>query len=252
MDIDPAGNIGAVIDTFEFDISNGEEPSIIRVSNGIYAIAYSGLFRDGKVITLPIDPTGNIGAIIDTLTFEPITARLSKIIQVSSDIFAIAYRLNTVEGFVKTLRIDATGDIDQTQGGGTGIIDTLQFDTRALLFDILNVVGNTYAVVHTGQDNDGFLTTLDIDPAGNIGAVIDSLEFDLTDGFFPDIENVADDIFAIAYRGLGNVGFLKTVSIDATGSIGKLQQTATSIRFLALASMFKPTALVTGQFGGLC
>jgi hypothetical protein len=44
--------------------------------------------------------------------------------------------------------------------------------------------------------------------------VIDTLEFDTSDGFEPDIIHVSGDFYAIAYRGINNDGFLKTVEIN--------------------------------------
>ena len=57
-------------------------------------------------------------------------------------------------------------------------------------------------------------------PTGDIApAKISTLEFDISDGFEPDIVQISSTVLAIAYRGTSNDGFLKTVSIAADGTI---------------------------------
>ncbi|MFH1286972.1 MAG: hypothetical protein ABII02_04465, partial [Candidatus Magasanikbacteria bacterium] len=50
--------------------------------------------------------------------------------------------------------------------------------------------------------------------------ITDSLEFDIDKGLSPDIIHVSGDIYAIAYEGDGSEGYVKTVSISDSGSIG--------------------------------
>ena len=54
------------------------------------------------------------------------------------------------------------------------------------------------------------------------------LEFDNSYGNEPDIAYMGADIYAIAYRGPNNDGWLKTVSIDAAGA---LTYTGNSLEF---------------------
>ena len=54
---------------------------------------------------------------------------------------------------------------------------------------------------------------------GDIGTVIDSLEFAAEDISHPKIVHVSGDIFAIAYVAADGTGKICTVDIDAAGSI---------------------------------
>ena len=49
--------------------------------------------------------------------------------------------------------------------------------------------------------------------------VISTLEYDTGDGWEPDIIQISSSVCAIAYRGVSNNGYLKTVSIAADGTI---------------------------------
>jgi hypothetical protein len=206
----------AVIDTFDFDNTNCHSPNIVNIAGNIYAVAYEGPVGDGFVRTLTIAPDGNItNSAIDTLEFDTSDGLFPVIIQISGNIYAIAYQGTGDDGFLKTVSIDSVGNIGDTA------IDTLEFDTgNGREPDILNVSGNVYAIVYRGDGNDGFIITVSIAANGDIASsVIDTLEYDTSDGFEPDIIQVSGNIFAIAYRGSGSDGFIKTVSIAANGDI---------------------------------
>ena len=100
--------------------------------------------------------------------------------------------------------------------------DTLEFDAnQGLEPDIIHVSGDVYAIVYRGPGNDGFVKTVEIATNGQItDTVIGTLEFDATEAREPNIGHVSCDIYAIAYRGSGRDGFLKTVQISDNGTIG--------------------------------
>ena len=214
VSIDADGAIHPVIDTLEFDTSDGYEPSIIRVSGDIFAVAYRGGSSRGYLKTVDIAADGRIGdAIIDTLVFDSSACYEPSVINVAGSVFAIAYRGAGNDGFIKTVDISPDGEIDND------ILDSLEFDNRNCREpDIIAVTGGIYAIVYRGTDNAGYLGTVSIDDSGNIGSVIDSFSFD-SPGYEPDIINVSNDIYAVAYRGPGSDGYLKTVAISAAGDI---------------------------------
>jgi hypothetical protein len=218
ISITAGGDIGnAVIDTLEYDTSNGYTPDIVRVSGNIFAIAYRGQGSDGFLKTASITPGGDIGnSAIDTLEYDTSNGYEPSIIHVSGNIYAIAYRGTGSNGFLVTVSITPGGDI------GDVVIDTLEYDTsNGNTPDIIRVSGNIFAIAYRGQGSDGFLKTVSITPAGDIGnSVIDTLEYRTSNGYEPSIINVSGDIYAIACRGTGSNGFLDTVSIEANGDIG--------------------------------
>jgi hypothetical protein len=211
------GDIGAVIDTLEFDTADGWEPDIIQVSGNVYAIAYRGPSNDGFMKTVSIAANGDIGnTVIDTLEYDTADGWEPDIIQVSGNVFAIAYRGPSNDGFVKTISIATNGDIGNT------VIDTLEYDTAdGYEPRIIHISGNVYAIAYRGTSNDGFVKTISIATNGDIGnSVIDSLEYDTADGYEPRIIHISGNVYAIAYRGTSYDGFVKTMSIATNGDIG--------------------------------
>jgi len=160
---------------------------------------------------------GDIGAVIDTSIFDITRGMDPSIVHVSGDVFAVAYTGPDNDGWLCTFTIDSLGNIG-------GIIDTLEFDgADGFLPCIIHVTGNIFAIAYwqgIGTD-DGIVATVNIDNLGNIGAAaIDTLTFDAVRGRYPDIIHVSGDIYAIAYRGPGDDGWLGTVTIDNLGNIG--------------------------------
>jgi len=109
----------------------------------------------------------------------------------------------------------AEGDIDT-------VIDSFVFRaTGAWEPVIINIDGDIYAIVYRDVDTDGWIATIDISAAGDIGAArIDHFEFEPADCINPSIIHISGDIYAIAYNGPGNDGFIITISIDSAGNIG--------------------------------
>jgi hypothetical protein len=211
------GDIGdTIIDSLEFDTSDGFEPDMVHVSGDIYAIAYRGSGSDGFLRTASIAPDGHItNFVIDTLEFDTSDGYEPDIIHISGNIYAIAYRGSGHDGFLKTVSIASDGHI------ANWVIDTLEYDTsNGYEPCIIHVSGNIFAIAYRGSGSDGFLKTVSIAPDGHIANfVIDTLEYDTSNGYEPDIIYISGNVYAIAYRGSGNDGFLKTVSIAPDGHI---------------------------------
>jgi hypothetical protein len=215
--IDNSGNIGAsTIDSLVFDSTLVEFPSFIHIYSDICAIAYKGSLSRGRVVTVDIDSSGNIGAaIIDSLYFDGTNCSDPDIVHVNGDIYAIAYCGTDNDGFVCTVDIDNSGNI------GSSTVDSLEFDNQNCNTpSLLHVTGDIYAIAYNGFDSDGFVCTVDIDNSGNIGAaIIDSFEFDTLNGYSPIMIHVSNQVYAVSYRGDLGDGWTVTFSIDAAGNI---------------------------------
>jgi len=203
------------LDFLEFDVVKGKTPAIIPISGDVYAIAYAEDGDDGRLITVTIADDGQItDALIDSLEFDAVKGKTPNIIPISGDVYAIAYAGDGDDGFLKTVTIATDGQITDT------VIDTLEFDpVKGKTPKIIPISGNVYAIAYAGDGDDGFLKTVTIATDGQItDTVIDTLEFDTVKGRTPNIIPISD-LYAIAYSGSGDDGFLKTVEITASGQI---------------------------------
>ena len=217
VEITRSGQISdTVLDTLEFDAVKGKTPYIIHVSGEIFAIVYSGAGDRGFLKTVQITATGQISdTVLDTLNFDAIKGKTPHIIHVSSTVYATAYSGNRDHGFLKTVEITTDGIIADT------VIDTLEFDAvKGKTPRIIHVSNDIYAIAYSGDGDDGFLKTVEITATGQINdTILDTLEFDAVKGKTPTIIHVSPNVYAIAYSGDGDHGYLKTVKITSSGQI---------------------------------
>jgi len=212
-----SGEIGnEEIDSFEFDVVKGKTPDIIPISGDVYAIAYAEDGDDGRLITVTIANDGQITeAIIDSVEFDNAKGKTPNIIHISGNVYAIAYAGDGDDGWLITGTITAAGQITDT------LIDSLEFDpVKGKTPNIIPISGNVYAIAYAGDLDDGFLITVTIATDGQItDTVIDTLEFDTSQGKTPNIIPISGDVYAIAYAGNADAGSLKTVTIATDGQI---------------------------------
>jgi len=204
------------IDIFEFETQNCLEPNIINIDGSVYAIVYTGPDNDGFLKTVSILSDGQItDSVINISEFDTSDGYESNIIFVYNNIYAIAYDGTNGKGILKTVEIANNGII--TNNG----IDSLYFDdVRGYDPEIIHISNNIFAIAYNGTNGKGFLKTVQISNDGTItNNGIDSLCFDDVRGYDPRISHIFNDIYAIAYTGPDNDGFLKTVNITIDGQI---------------------------------
>lgn len=99
-------------------------------------------------------------------------------------------------------------------------IDRLEFEAGTCNNPkLIHVKDDVFAIAYTGPDNDGWIQTVSIDSAGVIpAAVLGSLEFDDTEANNIGFIKVAAGVFAVVYRGPGNDGWIKTLTISDDGT----------------------------------
>ncbi|MDD3646961.1 MAG: LamG domain-containing protein [Candidatus Dojkabacteria bacterium] len=205
-----------IIDLLEYDTSNGTYPSIVHVGGEVYAIAYTGSGNDGFVATVGISNDGQIAdSVIDVFEYDTSDGRYPNIVHVSGDIYAIAYMGPGSDGFVTTIGISSNGQIADS------VVDALEYDTNNGTYpSIVHIGGEVYAIAYTGSGNDGFVATVGISNNGQIAdSVIDVFEYDTSDGRYPNIVHVGGEVYAVAYTGSGNNGFVATIGISNNGQI---------------------------------
>jgi hypothetical protein len=147
-------------DYWEFDAVCGVEPSIMHISDNVYAIAYSDTNSDLQVKTVTIASTGMITkSWIDTLTADAGTAYYPTLFKVNEkSVYGVTFSGNTLDGWVTTFNLSASGVI------GDSITDNLEFDIDDNMYwaPITWVNGSYYYIVYTGVGSDGWSRTVSI------------------------------------------------------------------------------------------
>ncbi|GAI61507.1 unnamed protein product, partial [marine sediment metagenome] len=237
VEIDSVGNItDPVVDSQEFDTVGGVSPRIIHISGTIYAITYAKAIGTGNkwrlwLRTISIADNGTIGAEVDSLEFDTNSPNAlgSNIIHISGDIYAIAHCSHIGGGWyrtcITTVDIDSVGNIADTVIEKYEIAVDSYYPIR--ISRIIHIAGVVYAVVAGVYSPNGvFLYTFDISNAGDVGAIITSLEINLThyQWSIPDIIKLPTD-YAVACTDSGQYGRFKTIVIDDDGTIGEVTGT---------------------------
>ncbi len=158
----------------------------------------------------------SIGSDAEDYEFHTSNTYSPDIIHVSGDVYAIAYEYESgSDGWIKTVEIDSTdGDITQP------FLDDYRFESGyGEQPKIIHVSGDVYAVFYRNSGSDGWVKTIEIRTDGTIVGEIDFLEFETSAFYDPSVIHVSGDIYAVAHRGSGDEGRLRTIEISSNGNI---------------------------------
>ncbi|MBA7655924.1 hypothetical protein ES703_63835 [subsurface metagenome] len=212
------GTFGATISTKRFQSILGAFPALVHISGNMYGIAYTGRDFDGWLQTWEVSPGGIIAAAFkDSREFDTEYCHYPQMRHIAGNIYAIAYQgqPNNVAphegyGWIKTITIADDGTI-------FGIIDIFQFTHNLMATMVTAIIpaGNeTYIIAYTANDDHGQVVKVTIHDDGQIEEpLVDEFEFDDTRGWIPEMIPVSEPVFVIAYSGVDEHGWLKTVSI---------------------------------------
>ena len=188
---------------------------------GVISVGYNSdtllAFGDGSTAN-----HGDIGSTIEFLEFSTTAVSDVNVLQITGDIFAVAYVENG-DGKIATYTVSAAGVVQDNLTDGPDAIGNGDI-TDPQLF---HITGDIYGIIYS--DN-GLMTinTFDIDNAGTITAVgtggggtIAVGQTPIT-GLNPDIVHMTgtvggDQFYAIAYTS-GNAGRILPISINAAGT----------------------------------
>ena len=209
----------------EHDLSQGKHNSLVQVDSDTYALAYSGVDDDGFISTFTISSDGATITEVDSLEHDtdtnghPINKNgANSLVKVDSDTFALAYTGAYQDGFISTFTIDSDGNITAVRTQSEG--NNLEHDTsRGWNNSLVKVDSDTVALAYTDVWGDGIIKTFTISSDGTTITQVESLEHDTSSNADNSLVHVDSDIFALAYNGPDQDGFISTFSIDSDGDI---------------------------------
>ena len=142
----------------------------------------------------------------------------NSLVQVDSDTYALAYSGVDDDGFISTFTIDSDGNITAVRTQSEG--NNLEHDTsKGWNNSLVKVDSDTVALAYTDVWGDGIIKTFTISSDGTTITQVESLEHDTSSNADNSLVHVDSDIFALAYNGAGQDGFISTFSIDSDGDI---------------------------------
>lgn len=217
IDIDSSGNIGAAwVDSWEVHPVQGTQLVPIHITGTVYAHIFTDADSDGQVVTTDINADGTFTEVkTDQLEYDIAQSIQGRIIHAAGEYYAIVFRGADNDGWIVTVQIDSAGNI------AAAITDSFEFDPAGTEYPkIVHIAGDVYAIAYGNSLTHGDIVTVEIDTSGNITTpVIDSWEFDGSYGRMPSFISVGENIFAIAYNGPDDDGWLVTLRIEDDGTL---------------------------------
>lgn len=126
--------------SLEFDTANGSFTSICKLSQYVYAVAYSGTSSDGFVKTLSLATDYSGISVVDTLEFNITLGIQEFILALSETNFMIGYRDTNSDGVLATFSCTSAG-------ASITLIDSLVHDTGYGSSPFITRVDDTHVFV---------------------------------------------------------------------------------------------------------
>lgn len=99
-------------------------------------------------------------------------------------------------------------------------LDTLAFDAASADAPAMLRISEEHVLIaYAGPDGDGFAVTVEASDAGTLGAIVDSLEFDVAAATNPSLTAVSGTTYAVAYTGASGAAFVKSFSVESDGTM---------------------------------
>lgn len=166
----------------------------------------------------------DIYGVVQSLNFS--TSSGSCIINVSGDVYAIAYSGTDSDGWLATVTITSTGNYEGTI---SALIDTLEFADGIGCFSpkIIHIAGDIYAIAYIDNAGDvGRIVTVQISDDGTIVGIVDGPDtFKTVIAQCLDFIKAAAGIYAVCYSTTGWTNNVATIGISDVGAIGAVIDT---------------------------
>ena len=208
------------LNNFNYGPAFGYEPDIIHVSGNVHAVVYRDQGEIGVLKTINIASDGTITEDIynNSLSISD-KCYWPKIVKVTDDIYMIAFIQSSINPKFANLRT-----VRMLDNGTTGpVLGSHTFGAKEV-YDhcLIGISDNVTALVYRDKENAGVIKTMTISENGtsiNLNNANSSFVFESQNCFEPNIKRLSGNIYAIAYRGVDNLGYLKTVEIADNGVI---------------------------------
>jgi len=228
----PGGTIG-LLDQF------GYTPYVTNVTGDkyLFAVVSEDSKHEGNLQTVDLTPHHQLSenSVIDVeYDFgegNPNQQNMRPIItHVFGNVYAVAYNTKTesrnLSIYVKTFNISSNGTIENT---GNKIFDDNESNigepnrpsmVKVYDFDSYSIFAITYSIyVDDSHPSVGVIKTINISHDGHINYTGEMANFDDVKGYGSCIIQVADNVFAVAYRNAFNFGVIKMFNISSDGYI---------------------------------
>jgi len=205
----------STVKMYQYDPVSGYEPCLINVTGNVIALAYRSASDHGILKTFNITSIGNISYTGKMMEFESGSGYEPCLIQVSGKVFAVAYRNNDNDGYVKTFNISSNGSILWT--GKMMVFEPVDCFDPCIIHGDEDFYVIAYSTGNSGSTT-GYIITLRLEKNGSIISQADPRKEFKIDGrdrcYNPIILHITENLFAISFTGpTDHPGELITINI---------------------------------------
>jgi len=190
--------------------------SLVVADENTIVLAYQGPNTDGFIKTFTVSANGADITQVSAVEHAGSQGRYNSLIKMDGDTYLLAFAGPSDDGFLKTFTIPDDGSSITTAA-------SLEHNTSHGIWNsVVQVDYNTYALAYYGYDtNDeyGLIQTFTIPLDGSTITEVASQKFATTAnyGTYNSFIKLNSDEYALAYRGDGDDGYVKTFTISADG-----------------------------------
>ena len=221
----------ALADSWEYDVSDGRWAGLCHITGDLYAVIYNDESSNiGKVCTFrAFSNNGTFTkSILDTYEFNSdIGVQYPSLTHVTGELYVVFYQETSLAGYdhnIETINISSDGSISDNHIDFED--DDWNWNSYSVGLNCVPIDEDTFAFVVTEVQAGGYgwVFTHNISDTGIItDAYADAWKFNGDGGaYFPYIQHIAGNTFAIAYKGNDSDGDLGTLQISDDGTINKI------------------------------
>ena len=196
--------------SFEYDATNGEAPSLIRIDAQHFLCTYQGAGNDGWAVVLTVSPVTFTVTSNTPVEFEPKLGVSSALARIDQNHFLCAYEGDGSDGFAQVMTIDTT-----TWDIILGM--PFEFDTSMGRTPALEKINDRYYLCAYQGSSGGYATVLTVNPAGWTVSKNATFQFDPDNGGTPDLARISANRYLCAYAGAGDDGWAVVLGVNPIG-----------------------------------
>ena len=201
------------------DDDKGQENALLRISDTMAILAYSGYKNKGYVRTFSMAADGSTAAQLGHLEFDGDDGYDISIVQLNSEIFVIAYRGKSEDGYMTTIKMSADG---RTL---TQMVSQKEHDgEQGFSNSLIKVDDNTVALLYKGDESgsSSIIKTFDIPADGTTITQVATLKLKngssvAIDGNYHKIIPITGDKYVTVME-KSNTQYITTVTISDDGN----------------------------------
>ena len=190
--------------------SQGNWNSMQQRDADTYVLAYTGSGSDGYIQTFDINANGSTINKKRGWRHDNRQGNYNSLVKVADDIFALAYTGYSNDGYIRTFKIDASGNI----AAKNSIEHNKNFGTYNAL---THLTGTTYVLAYTGVSNKGKMSTFTIPANGASITNVKTINMDASRSQWNAIHKMTDSTVVVVYEGSGPKFLMKTFQISSDG-----------------------------------